>query len=105
MTDVSGTTSYTYDGQDRLTNKVVSWTSGPTLSLNYRFDANGNLTNLWSDTSGGVTNVYQFDPLDRLTNVLASGSAAASYRFDSVGNLQSIWYGNGVTNEFKYDLL
>ncbi len=105
MADASGTTSYTYDNRDRLTQKVVSWTAGPVLSLNYRFDADGNLTNLWSGSSGGVTNVYQFDALDRLTNVLANGSAAAGYGFDSVGNLQTMRYGNGVTNQFQYDRL
>ena len=72
------------------------------LSLNYRFDADGNVTNLWSGTSGGVTNVYQFDALDRLTNVLANGSAAAGYGFNKAGNLQTMRYGNGVTNQFQY---
>jgi RHS repeat-associated protein len=105
ITDASGTTGYTYDNRDRLTNKAVAWTSGPTISLNYRFDANGNLTNLWSSSSGGVTNFYQFDALNRLTNVLANGSQAAGYGFDGVGNLQSIRYGNGVTNQFQYDVL
>jgi len=90
---------------NRLTQKVVSWTAGPVLSLNYRFDADGNLTNLWSGSSGGVTNVYQFDALDRLTNVLANGSAAAGYGFDTAGNLQTMRYGNGVTNLFQYDRL
>ena len=105
MTDTSGTTSYTYDNRDRLTNKVVSWTAGPTLSLNYRFDANGNLTNLWSSSSGGVTNFYQFDALNRLTNVVANGSAAVGYGYDGGGNLQAMRYGNGVTNQFQYDVL
>jgi RHS repeat-associated protein len=105
MTDVSGTTSYSYDNRDRLQLKTVAWNGGPTISLNYRFDASGNLTNLWSSMSGGVTNVYQFDLLDRLTNVLANGSVAAAYGFDAVGNLQSVRYGNGVTNQFQYDVL
>jgi RHS repeat-associated protein len=105
MTDASGTTSYAYDNQGRLTNKVVSWTGGPTISLNYRFDANENLTHLWSSSSGGVTNFYQYDSLDRLTNVLANSSAAASCGFDAVGNFQSLRYGNGVTNQSQYDSL
>ena len=32
--------------------------------------------------------IYQFDALNRLTNVLANGSVAAGYAFDAVGNLQ-----------------
>src|SRR6266699_1007428 len=40
MTDVSGTTSYSYDNRDRLQLKTVAWNGGPTISLNYHFDAN-----------------------------------------------------------------
>jgi hypothetical protein len=47
----------------------------------YLYDANGNVTNLWSSASGGVSNVYQYDALNRLTNVLANGSAIAGYNF------------------------
>src|SRR5438046_6135146 len=48
MTDPSGSTSYLYDSRDRLTNKVVSWSGGPMVSLNYAYDAAANLTNLAS---------------------------------------------------------
>ena len=105
MTDSSGTTSYSYDNRDRLQLKTVAWVGGPSVSLNYRYDANGNLTNLWSSTAGGVNLAYNYDPLSRLTNVLASGGAAASYGFDAVGNLQTKRYGNGVTNLYQYDSL
>jgi RHS repeat-associated protein len=108
MTDASGTTSYAYDNRDRLVAKTNYLTGGPTLALNYGFDANGNLTNLWSANSigaSGVTNFYQFDALNRLTNVVANGSSAAGYGFDGDGNLQAIRYGNGVTNQFQYDVL
>ncbi len=103
MTDPSGTTAYGYDGLGRLTNRVVSWTNGPVLALNYGYMPNGSLTNLWSSTSGGVTNYYQYDLLGRLTNVLANGGAAAGYGYDGVGNLQVVHLGNGVTNLYQYD--
>jgi RHS repeat-associated protein len=105
MTDASGSYSYGYDNRDRLKLKTVSWAGGPAISLNYGYDLNGNLTNLWSSSANGVTNAYQYDALSRLTNVLAGGSAAAGYGFDGVGNLQSLHYGNGVTNLYQYDSL
>lgn len=105
LIDPSGTTAYAYDVRDRLTNKVVAWTGGPTRALNYRYNANGNLTNLWSDSTGGVTNYFQYDALGRLTNVLGRGGVSAGYSFDAVGNLQTVSYGNGVTNRYRYDLL
>jgi RHS repeat-associated protein len=49
--------------------------------------------------------IYQFDALNRLTNVLANGSVAAGYAFDAVGNLQTISYGNGVTSQNQHDAL
>lgn len=105
MVDPSGTTAYAYDLHDRLTNKVVAWDGGPTITLNYRHDANGNLTHLWSGTANGVTNFYQYDSLNRLTNVLANGNPAGGYGFDAVGNLQSVHYGNNVTNLYRHDTL
>ncbi len=105
MTDLSGATSYGYDARDRLTNEVVTWTGGPTVTLKYRYDANGNVTNLWSSSTSGVTNVYQYDALNRLTNVLAGGGLGASYGYDTVGNLQTVRYGNAVTNLNQYDRL
>ena len=53
-TDGSGVTAYGYDRRDRLVLKTVNWNQGPGVSLNYGYDANGNVTNLWSDTAGGV---------------------------------------------------
>ena len=105
MVDPSGSTAYFYDNRDRLVAKTNLPTSGPTLALNYSYDVNGNLTNLWSGSPGGVNLVYQYDLLNRLTNVLANGSLAASYTFDLVGNVQTLHYGNGVTNLYQYDVL
>jgi RHS repeat-associated protein len=85
----------------RMTNR---WSAafGNTI---YAYDLNGNSTNIWSSTSGGVNLQYAYDPLNRITNVLAGGTAAASYGFNGNGNLQSIRYGNGVTNLYQYDQL
>jgi RHS repeat-associated protein len=107
MTDPSGMTTYLYDNRDRLTNKVVNWGSPAQLSvaLNYSYDANGNPANLWSSTANGVTNIYQYDALNRLTNVVEQASSLCKYTYDLAGNLQTMRYGNGVTNLYQYDSL
>jgi RHS repeat-associated protein len=66
---------------------------------------NGNLANLWSSTSGGVTNDYQYDALNRLTNVVGPAASLAKYAYDWAGNLQAMRYANGVTNLCQYDSL
>jgi YD repeat-containing protein len=50
MIDPSGSTAYGYDLRDRLKTKTVSWNSGPSVSLNYAYDFNGNVTNIWATT-------------------------------------------------------
>jgi hypothetical protein len=45
----------------------VNWNQGPGVSLNYGYDANGNVMNLWSSTASGVNLAYRYDPLNRLT--------------------------------------
>jgi RHS repeat-associated protein len=107
MTDVSGTTSYYFDSRDRLHAKTNAIAGGPTLALNYAYDAGGNLTNTYSGTSGGANTRYDYDALNRLTTVsnLVGGSwiRAAQYGFDPAGNLQTTILGNGITNLYQYD--
>jgi RHS repeat-associated protein len=106
MTDSSGTTTYGYDTRDRLLGKTSAWAGGLlAIGLGYAYDANGNVSNIWSSTPGGVNLQYSYDPLNRITNVLAGGSLAASYGFDANGNLQSLRYANGATNLYQYDQL
>jgi RHS repeat-associated protein len=99
--------TFAYDNRDRLVQKVVVWNSGsgPTASLNYGYDANGNVTSLVSGMANGVNLAYGYDALNRLTNVLSHGQLAAGYAYDLAGNLQELSYGNGVTNLYQYDAL
>ena len=55
MVDPSGSTAYLYDSRDRLTNKFVTFTGGPGVTLSYGYDVNGNVTTIASSTAGGVT--------------------------------------------------
>ena len=99
------TVTYNYDKRDRLVQKVVTFDNGFLASLNYNYDANGNVIGLLSGMANGVNLAYGYDPLNRLTNVLSRGQLAASYQYDTVGNLQGMRYGNGVTNFYQYDSL
>jgi YD repeat-containing protein len=74
----------------------------------YGYDVDGNLTNITSSTASGTLVTYQYDPLNRLTNVIdgrLSGVQNTAYHFDSVGNLQGTAYPNAVTNLYQYDNL
>jgi RHS repeat-associated protein len=100
-TDASGSYAWGYDSRDRL-NVAVS----PVGALNYQYDRNGNLTNLFSSTVNGVSVAYQYDALNRATNVIdkrLGGVQNTAYRFDLTGNLKALTYPNGVTNLWEYD--
>jgi len=102
MVDSSGTYTWIYDNRDRVRTNIT-----PAGTLYYDYDANGNLTNLTSSTASGVFIAYQYDALNRLTNVVDNrlGLAAKNtrYVFDGVGNLSAIAYPNGATNLWQYD--
>ncbi len=99
------TENYAYDNRDRLAQKIVVWTDGPTGVLNYQRDANGNVTAIASGYGNGAQLAYGYDALNRLTNVLSHSQMAANYAYDAVGNLQGMRYGNGETNLYQYDVL
>lgn len=102
MVDASGTTNYTYDLRDRLTQRAT-----PEGTLSYLYDAAGNLTSIQSSNASGTTVNYAYDPLNRLSTVkdnrLASGTT--SYAYDNVGNLSGYQYPNGVQSKYSYNML
>jgi hypothetical protein len=71
-----------------LTNKLVTWTGGPAVALNYGYDplgygydVVGNLQTL--RYSNGVTNLYQYDSRNRLTSLVwqSGGTQLASFAY------------------------
>ena len=100
-TDAAGSWRFVYDERDRLKTNT-----GPVGSLYYKYDVAGNLINLGSSTSNGTTNEYQYDGLNRVTNVVdqrLTGTKNTAYQYDAVGNLATLKYPNGITNLWQYD--
>jgi RHS repeat-associated protein len=131
MTDSAGTTTWTYDNLDRLTN--VSYPNGDMVAYGYdkvgnrishtvngtpktntfddadRMTASGTDTytydangNQTGKTVGSVTTTYTYDPLDRLTGI--SGPVTASYASNGDGLRVSKTVG-GATTRFTWDVL
>ena len=109
MADAGGSSTYGYDGRNRLTSKSERWNlpSGAryTSILNYNYDALGNLTNIVSSDPNGVNVRYGYDGLSRLNAVGDAGAGTTGYGYDAVGNLQSCTYPNLVHSEYQYDAL
>ena len=102
-TDAGGSYTWVYDARNRLKTNGT-----PVGTLYYTYDSNGNLTNMVSATSNGVSVGYRYDALNRLTNVVdygLIGTKNTAYTYDQVGNLQTLQYPNSVSNLYQYDLL
>ena len=103
MTDASGTTSYVYDGRNRLSSKQTLFGT-----LSYTYGENGNLETLRSSNADGVSVDYDYDALNRLSSVKDNrlvGDQTTSYNYDAVGNLQGYTYPNQVATNYHYNSL
>jgi RHS repeat-associated protein len=108
MTDASGTTNYTvYDSRDRLKTKVT-----PEGTLNYTYDAHGNVLTIASSNTNGASMTYTYDVLNRLASatdnrVAAQGgpSAPTTYSYDPARNLTGYGYSNTVKTSNVFDAL
>src|SRR5258708_10565728 len=104
MTDANGTTTYTYDSLDRLTAKAT-----PEGTLNYTYDAVGDVASMNSSNPNGVSVGYTYDRLNRLSTVvdnrLGSGQNTTTYTSDTASHVDTATYPNNFQSAFHYDQL
>ncbi len=86
-----------YDALGRLTNRtdLVGTTT-------YRYDFNGNLTNV---IEGARSNVNIFDAYDHLINYTDAATNVIKYSYDANGNLKTLTYPGNRTVTYTYDNL
>ena len=95
----TGTTSFTYDGNDRLTG--VSYPNG--LGLTYGYDSAGRRTS--TTTSDGHTSSGTYDARGRLASVSADGVTVAHYEYDGIDRLVATANANGTRTEVTRDAI
>ena len=96
--------SYSYDVRSQLTGYA-----GPTGSIGYGYDLAGNLAGAVSGTPGGYDVSYDYDALNRISQVYRgqegidpTASPLAGYNYDANGNLNGTGYANGVQHAYTY---
>jgi RHS repeat-associated protein len=117
MVSANSTFDYTYDALNRTTQAVclltnISGFSTVKYEIDYAFDLVGNVTNRLitglQGMSGTISTRYQYDMMNRLTNVVQLtnnvSSASAWYSYDSAGRLSKKNYGNSDVVTHGYDL-
>lgn len=95
-TETGQTIVYTYDEIGRLSTETQL---GHTLT--YGYDANGNRTSLVAENIGTYT--YQYDQLNRLTNLTNPDSQTSIFTYNKLGLRTSLTYGNGSLSTYTYD--
>ena len=91
------TNAWTYDAY----NRVSSYRDGYGNLIQYRYDANGNMTNLIYPGNRTVT--YLYDSLNRLTNVTDWAGRKSSVIYDMDGRMTGITRPNGSYRTISYD--
>ncbi|MDR6553468.1 RHS repeat-associated core domain-containing protein [Paenibacillus qinlingensis] len=96
MTDESGTSSYTYDSNNRL--KQIA-KDGKT-QISYTYDVVGNIESVTDKT--GFKTSYTYDKSSRMETVSFQGKTT-KYSYDENGNRTSIAYEGGVKEDYTFD--
>lgn len=103
MTDGTGTTTYTYDPAGKLHTRATA-----SQSIEYFYDAAGNIDKFYSNTVG--TTDYSYDFGNRMTAVTFSSHPAITYGYDYADRLTTTTWPNnanpvgaGATQTNVYD--
>jgi RHS repeat-associated protein len=93
------TLTYDYNGYSEVTGVTYSDFSNNTV--NYAYDANGNITSI--TCSGNKTVNYTYDNLNRIKSVKDWNNNTITYNYKRDSRLESISYPNGMTATYAYD--
>ena len=99
IVDASGTTTWTYDNQDRFLAKAT-----PQGTLSYTYHPNSLVASVNSSNANGTSVNYVYDPINRLTGVTDNrlGNTTTNV-YDDSNNLAAITYPNGIVHSYTVD--
>lgn len=97
MADASGTSSYAYDSLGELT----SATDGAGHTVDYGYDAAGNLISLSYPGAGTVSQTFNAN--NQLASISDWLGNTSTFSYDADQNLALIGYANGVTESYGYN--
>ncbi len=99
--DTRGTTTYSYDARDRLTQGVhpEGWT------VTYGYDAAGNRSSISTQfsTEAAKTTSFEYDAANRLTRTTSAEGEITIFGYDAAGNRTSAALSNGTSIAWTYD--
>jgi RHS repeat-associated protein len=93
-------TDYGYDALNRLQNMITHPGSPANLTTSYELDGNGNTTK--RTTGDGVATNYQYDALNRVFEITATGLATIAYGYNELSQRTSMSDETGPST-YAYD--
>ncbi|KKS93112.1 MAG: hypothetical protein UV70_C0016G0004, partial [Parcubacteria group bacterium GW2011_GWA2_43_13] len=105
LVDEIGTTTSTYDNENRLLIETKTFTAlvGKSYSITRTYKADGQLASI-TDAASRVVN-YEYNTRGLLDKVMYSSATIAQYTYNGVGKPTSLVYGNGIKTDYEYDAL
>ncbi|WP_113672759.1 RHS repeat domain-containing protein [Vallitalea guaymasensis] len=102
VTENGNTTNFTYDDAGHVRESING-----NITKTYRYNTNGNRSSF--NVTVGNQNIidvdYNYDKLERLTEVIDNGTKEAEYTYDVNGNRKTIRYGNQELGaDYDYNL-
>jgi RHS repeat-associated protein len=96
MTDANGaTTTYTYDGANRLTDITY-----PDSTVHFTYDNGGRRTSM-TDSSGTTT--WNYNAANQVVSITDPFNKTVAYEYDSIGNRSGLTYPDNSQVNYTYD--
>lgn len=97
MTDITGTTTYTYDSLGRL----ATVTSGSGKQIVYTYDEANNLASI--TYPDGLEVSYEYDKNDNITKVIDRSAGETTYTYDALNRMTEMVRPNGIRTTYTYN--
>lgn len=96
---------FTYDKTQKVTDLYIGKKdSTPILSEQYKYDANGNRTNVTRTKDGKTETVsYQYDSINQLTQETLADGTVKTYSYDGFGNRTSVKVGTAAATTAQFN--
>lgn len=100
----SETITYSFDGLNRLSQKIAPGTGGVTVVYGYTLQGQNLFARIGSAGGLGVQNTFDgFGRLISTTSIAAASSLQLSYQYDQDGNRRRMTWQDGAYAEYTYD--
>ncbi|WP_206919910.1 RHS repeat-associated core domain-containing protein [Alicyclobacillus suci] len=95
-------TSYNYDGSQRVQSVVITGPNGTIGAFKYAYDNDGNIVSVTDMKSGKTLSSYTYDDMNRLLTETDASGQVTQYTYDLHGNITKKTVGS-TTTTYSYD--